>query len=111
VCIAAANAGPPRRTSDRIPGRPTPTYSRSACSSASWCRGRDRIHRPGPRQTDPRRGDWPRPPPIGTEAFPAPQGTLMATLSAAALRRTWNWQFVLVGVFLAVTIELCGVFP
>jgi len=48
---------------------------------------------------------------IGTEAFPAPQGTLMATLIRGLLSQNLDWQFVLVGVFLAVTIELCGVSP
>jgi len=48
---------------------------------------------------------------IGTEAFPAPQGTLMATLIRGLLAHNLDWQFVLVGVFLAVTIELCGVSP
>jgi OPT family oligopeptide transporter len=46
---------------------------------------------------------------IGTEKFPAPQGTLMATLIKGLLSFNLDWQFVLVGVFLAVTIELCGV--
>src|SRR2546429_4725463 len=48
---------------------------------------------------------------IGTEAFPAPQGTLMATLIRGLLSQNLDWQFVLVGVFLAFTIELCGVSP
>lgn len=46
---------------------------------------------------------------IGTEKFPAPQGTLMATLIKGLLSFNLDWQFVLVGVFIAVTIELCGV--
>ncbi len=48
---------------------------------------------------------------IGSEQFPAPQGTLMATLIRGLLAQNLDWQFVLVGVFLAVTIELCGVSP
>ena len=48
---------------------------------------------------------------IGTEAFPAPQGTLMATLIRGLLAHNLDWQFVLVGVFLAATVELCGVSP
>jgi OPT family oligopeptide transporter len=48
---------------------------------------------------------------IGTETFPAPQGTLMATLIRGLLSQNLDWQFVLVGVFLAITIELCGVSP
>ncbi len=48
---------------------------------------------------------------IGTTRFPAPQGTLMATLIKGLLSFNLDWQFVLVGVFLAVTVELCGVSP
>jgi uncharacterized oligopeptide transporter (OPT) family protein len=43
------------------------------------------------------------------EKFAAPQGTLMATLIKGLLAANLDWQFVLVGVFLAVTVELCGV--
>jgi len=46
---------------------------------------------------------------IGSEKFPAPQGTLMATLIKGLLSFNLDWQFVLVGVFLAITMELCGV--
>lgn len=46
---------------------------------------------------------------IGTEKFPAPQGTLMAILIQGLLALNLDWQFVLVGAFLAVTMELCGV--
>lgn len=46
---------------------------------------------------------------IGSEKFPAPQGTLMATLIKGLLSFNLDWQFVLVGVFLSVTMELCGV--
>ncbi|ATB36401.1 oligopeptide transporter OPT family [Cystobacter fuscus] len=46
---------------------------------------------------------------IGTDAYPAPQGTLMATLIKGLLSFNLDWQFVLVGVFLSVTMELCGV--
>jgi OPT family oligopeptide transporter len=48
---------------------------------------------------------------IGSEQFPAPQGTLMATLIRGLLAYNLDWQFVLVGVFLAITVELCGVSP
>jgi len=48
---------------------------------------------------------------IGSEKYPAPQGTLMATLIRGLLAHNLDWQFVLVGVGLAVTIELCGVSP
>ena len=46
---------------------------------------------------------------IGTEIYPAPQGTLMATLIKGLLSFNLDWQFVLVGVFIAITVELCGV--
>ncbi len=46
---------------------------------------------------------------IGSDKFPAPQGTLMATLIKGLLSFNLDWQFVLVGAFLAVTVELCGV--
>lgn len=46
---------------------------------------------------------------IGTDKFPAPQGTLMATLIKGLLAHNLDWQFVLVGVFFAITMELCGV--
>lgn len=46
---------------------------------------------------------------IGSEMFPAPQGTLMATLIRGLLSFNLDWQYVLVGAFLAITVELCGV--
>jgi putative OPT family oligopeptide transporter len=46
---------------------------------------------------------------IGTEKFPAPQGTLMATLIKGLLSLNLDWVFVLVGVFFSITMELCGV--
>jgi OPT family oligopeptide transporter len=46
---------------------------------------------------------------IGTEKFPAPQGTLMATLIKGLLAFNLDWNFVLVGAFLSITMELCGV--
>ncbi|WP_224246034.1 OPT family oligopeptide transporter [Hyalangium gracile] len=46
---------------------------------------------------------------IGSDKFPAPQGTLMATLIKGLLSFNLDWQFVLVGVFLSITMELCGV--
>jgi OPT family oligopeptide transporter len=46
---------------------------------------------------------------IGSDKYPAPQGTLMATLIRGLLAHNLDWQFVLVGVFLAITVELCGV--
>jgi len=46
---------------------------------------------------------------IGTERFPAPQGTLMATLIKGLLSLNLDWVYVLVGVFFSITMELCGV--
>ena len=46
---------------------------------------------------------------IGSEYYPAPQGTLMATLARGILSFNLDWQFVLVGVFIAIVLELCGV--
>lgn len=46
---------------------------------------------------------------IGTDKFSAPQATLMATLARGILSFNLDWQFVMVGVFIAVMIELCGV--
>jgi OPT family oligopeptide transporter len=46
---------------------------------------------------------------IGTDDYPAPQGTLMATLIKGILSFNLDWQFVLVGVFIAITMELCGI--
>lgn len=46
---------------------------------------------------------------IGTDEYPAPQGTLMATLIKGILSFNLDWQFVLVGVFIAVVMELCGI--
>jgi putative OPT family oligopeptide transporter len=46
---------------------------------------------------------------IGSEAVAAPQATLMATLIKGLLSQNLPWGLVLVGVFIAVTLELCGV--
>ncbi len=46
---------------------------------------------------------------IGTERFPAPQAMLMATLDRGIQSNSLDWQFVMVGVFIAVTVELCGI--
>ncbi|MBX7141524.1 MAG: OPT/YSL family transporter [Chitinophagales bacterium] len=45
---------------------------------------------------------------IGSE-FNAPQATLMATLIKGLLSFNLDWQFVLVGLFIAIVVELCGV--
>ena len=46
---------------------------------------------------------------IGSTKYPAPQATLMATLTKGILSFNLDWQYVMVGVFIAITMELCGV--
>jgi len=46
---------------------------------------------------------------IGTDLYAAPQATLMATLIKGILSFNLDWQFVLVGVAIAVVMELCGI--
>ena len=46
---------------------------------------------------------------IGTEKFPAPQATLMATLTRGILSFNLDWQYIMVGIFIAVTLELCNI--
>ncbi len=46
---------------------------------------------------------------IGSERYAAPQATLMATLARGILSYNLDWQFVMVGVFIAVTMELCNI--
>ncbi len=46
---------------------------------------------------------------IGSERYPAPQATLMATLAKGILSFNLDWQYVIVGVFIAIMIELCGI--
>lgn len=46
---------------------------------------------------------------IGTDTYAAPQATLMATLIKGILSFNLDWQFVLVGVAIAVVMELCGI--
>lgn len=46
---------------------------------------------------------------IGTDRYPAPQATLMATLAKGILSFNLDWQFVMVGFFIAITMELCGI--
>ncbi len=43
------------------------------------------------------------------EKYNAPQATLMATLIKGLLSFNLDWQFVLAGCFVSVTMELCGV--
>jgi putative OPT family oligopeptide transporter len=46
---------------------------------------------------------------IGSKDIAAPQATLMATIIKGLLSRNLPWGLVLVGVFIAVTLELCGI--
>ncbi len=46
---------------------------------------------------------------IGSQDVPAPQATLMATIIQGLLSQNLPWGLVLVGIFIAITLELCGV--
>ena len=46
---------------------------------------------------------------IGSPQVAAPQATLMATLIRGLLDQQLPWGLVLVGVFISVTLELCGI--
>ena len=46
---------------------------------------------------------------IGSASLPAPQATLMATIIKGLLSQNLPWGLVLVGVFISVTLELCGI--
>jgi len=46
---------------------------------------------------------------IGSTALPAPQATLMSTIIKGLLSQNLPWGLVLVGVFISVTLELCGI--
>jgi putative OPT family oligopeptide transporter len=46
---------------------------------------------------------------IGSDALPAPQATLMSTIIKGLLSQNLPWGLVLVGVFISVTLELCGI--
>ncbi|MGH9382898.1 MAG: OPT family oligopeptide transporter [Vicinamibacterales bacterium] len=46
---------------------------------------------------------------IGSQSVAAPQATLMATLIKGLLSQNLPWGLVLVGIFVAVTLELCGI--
>ena len=46
---------------------------------------------------------------IGSASLPAPQATLMSTVIRGLLAQNLPWGLVLVGVFISVTLELCGI--
>ena len=46
---------------------------------------------------------------VGSAALPAPQATLMATIIKGLLSQNLPWGLVLCGVFISVTLELCGI--
>ncbi len=46
---------------------------------------------------------------IGSTKYPAPQATLMATLTKGILSFNLDWQYVMVGLFISLTLELCGI--
>ena len=99
VCIAAANAG--ATSQDLKTGYlvgATPRAQQIGLLIGAVAVG-DR-HRPDHAAARPaRRGGAGRAHVIGTDKYPAPQGTLMATLIKGLLAHNLDWQFVLVGVF------------
>ncbi len=46
---------------------------------------------------------------IGSEKLPAPQATLMATLTKGIQSQALDWQFIFVGIFIAIVLELCNI--
>lgn len=46
---------------------------------------------------------------IGTNAYPAPQATLMATIIRGVLAQDLPWGLVLAGAFISIVVELCGI--
>ena len=46
---------------------------------------------------------------IGSESLAAPQATLMSTIIKGLLSQNLPWGLVLVGVFISITLELCGI--
>jgi putative OPT family oligopeptide transporter len=46
---------------------------------------------------------------IGSERLPAPQAVLMSTVINGILRQSLPWGLVLLGIFIVVVLELCGV--
>ena len=46
---------------------------------------------------------------IGSPSLPAPQATLMSTIISGLLAQNLPWGLVLVGVFISITLELCGI--
>ena len=101
VCIAAAIAGTRLRISkpDIIVGA-TPIYQQIGTHRRRRGLGlRDRDHHDLHQQ----RID------IGSSSLPAPQATLMSTIIRGLLSQNLPWGLVLVGVFISVTFELCGI--
>ena len=101
VCIAAANAGNTSPGSqDRLHRRRHAALSADrpiigVVVSALVDRADDALSAPGVG--------------IGSPALPAPQATLMATIIKGLLSQNLPWGLVLVGVFISVTLELCGI--
>lgn len=46
---------------------------------------------------------------IGSASVPAPQATLMSTIIRGLLNQNLPWGLVLVGMFISITLELCGI--
>jgi putative OPT family oligopeptide transporter len=48
---------------------------------------------------------------IGSDKFPAPQATLMATVVKGVMSQNLPWGYILVGAGLALMIYMCGISP
>ena len=102
VCIAAANAG--NTSQDLKTGYlvgATPFYQQIGLVIG--------VVRLGVRHRD---HDDVSAPGVGDRlggSLPAPQATLMSTIIRGLLNQNLPWGLVLVGVFVSVTLELCGI--
>jgi OPT family oligopeptide transporter len=46
---------------------------------------------------------------IGSDKYPAPQATLVSTLIKGIQSQDLDWEYIFVGIFIAVVMELCGI--
>ena len=101
VCIAAAIAG--ATSQDLKTGYlvgATPVYQQiGLLIGVLTVVVRDRHDDALPAQRD---DDW-------IASLPAPQATLMSTIIKGLLSQNLPWGLVLVGVFISITLELCGI--
>lgn len=110
ICVAAANAGATSQDlkTGYIIGA-TPKYQQMAlfigAIVSSIVIGLTIKYMDTPSEAMVQQGTLHR---IGSE-YPAPQATLMATLIKGILGGNLDWSLVLVGVFIAIFMELCGI--